>query len=236
MTYDVRRLTAVVPVPAKAADVYERVKALIMDSRIAPGVRINIDAVARELEVSQTPLREALARLGADGLVVKHARRGYVAAPLLSRTELDELYELRLLLEPYAAARAAERITGACVDRLEAELATCDQAPEQGYQVHGGLAAHDRRLHDLVLELAGNETLRTAFNRTHTHLHLYRLYYGWRTGNEAIAEHGAVVDALVARDPRAAAAAMREHLECSRGRLHRIFDSRAEVRTGLGRF
>ncbi|GAA1246414.1 GntR family transcriptional regulator [Pseudonocardia aurantiaca] len=227
MTYDTRLATAVVPAPAKAADVYERVKALIMDSRLAPGVKINIDAVARDLEVSHTPLREALARLEADGLAVKHARRGYTAAPLLSRAELDELYDLRLLLEPYAAARAAERITDFGVERLEAELATFDQAPEdEGYQAYGALAAHDRRLHDLVLELAGNETVRTCFNRTHAHLHLYRLYYGGRTGNEAISEHRALADALTARDPRAAAERMREHLERSRDRLHRIFDSR----------
>jgi DNA-binding GntR family transcriptional regulator len=211
--------------PGKPADVYEHLKALIMDNQVAPGSKINIEEVARRLEVSHTPLREALARLESDGLAVKVPRRGYVATPLLSPAELDELYELRLLLEPFAAARAAERMTDEGAERLEKELASCQQAPEAPvYEAYGALAAHDRRLHDLVLELAGNQAVRAAFNRTHAHLHLYRLYYGWRTGNDALDEHRALVDALIARDADRAAGCMRSHLERARdriGRMHR---------------
>lgn len=208
----------------KPADVFEQVKAMIMDNRLAPGQKINIDAVARELEVSHTPLREALARLEASGLAVKLPRRGYVTAPLLTRAEFDDLFELRLLLEPHGAARAAQRISAEGVLRLETELATCQEAPDgQVYESYGSLAAHDRRLHDLVLDLAGNAAVRTAYAGTHAHLHLYRLYYGWRTGYEAIAEHRALVDAVAAGDPERAEASMRRHLELSRARLHRIF-------------
>jgi len=65
--------------------------------------------------------------------------------------------------------------------------------------------------------------VRTSFNRTHAHLHLYRLYYGWRTGSDAIAEHEALVDALTAGGPGAAASSMRDHLKRSRDRFHRMF-------------
>jgi DNA-binding GntR family transcriptional regulator len=92
-----------------ADDVYEAVRALLMDHAVAPGERVNIDALARRLEVSPTPVREALARLEADGLVRKRPLAGYTAAPLLTRAEFEELVEMRLILETAAAQRAAER-------------------------------------------------------------------------------------------------------------------------------
>src|SRR3954453_11508502 len=90
-----------------ADGVYEAIKALIMDQHVEPGAKINMDALARELEVSPTPVREALARLEADGLVTKKALVGYTAAALLDAEGLDELFEMRLLLEPAAASWAA---------------------------------------------------------------------------------------------------------------------------------
>ena len=91
-----------------ADDVYEAVKALVMDHVIAPGARVSIDGLARELGVSQTPIREALARLESDGLVTKEPLRGYSATPLLTRAEVDDLFQFRLLIEPWVAGRAAE--------------------------------------------------------------------------------------------------------------------------------
>ena len=96
----VRRLTL-------TDDVYTSVQTLIMDHAVAPGEKINIDALARRLQVSPTPVREALARLESDGLVRKRALVGYTASPLLSRAEFEDLIEMRLLLEPAAAPSPA---------------------------------------------------------------------------------------------------------------------------------
>ena len=90
--------------------VHEAIKALIMDQTIEPGARVSIDGLARRLGVSPTPVREALARLESAELVVKEPLRGYRTTPLLNRAELDDLYQFRLLIEPWAAARAAERL------------------------------------------------------------------------------------------------------------------------------
>src|SRR3954447_4797766 len=86
------------PRPALADEVYEAVKALVMDHVIAPGARVYIDGLARQLGVSQTPIREALARLESDGLVTKEPLRGYSATPLLTRSEVDDLFQFRLLV------------------------------------------------------------------------------------------------------------------------------------------
>jgi DNA-binding GntR family transcriptional regulator len=203
-----------------ADDVYETVKALLMDHSIPPGGRLSIDGLARELQVSQTPIRETLARLESEGLVTKAPLRGYSATDLLTRAEMQDLYELRMLLEPWTAARAAERADGRDVERLEAELGTCPVAPAgTGYSDYRLISAHDARFHDLVAEIAGNAHVRDAFTRTHAHLHLFRLSYGQRFGSEALREHREIVSAIAAGSAEQAERAMRAHLEASRERL-----------------
>ncbi len=204
-----------------AEDVYEAVKAMVMDHVIEPGARMSIDGTARILGVSPTPIREALARLESDGLVVKQALRGYSATPLLSAAELADLFQLRHLLEPWGAAQAARRMDGTARQAIKAELATSldipDDAPQ--YEAYKALAAHDARFHDLVLALAGNEAVRAAFERTHCHLHLFRLFYASGIGGQALREHREIAGALLSGDPDAAATAMTDHLHASEQRL-----------------
>ncbi|MGH8868240.1 MAG: GntR family transcriptional regulator [Actinomycetes bacterium] len=205
-----------------ADDVYEALKAMVMDHDIVPGARISIDGVAADLDVSPTPVREALARLEADGLAVKEPLRGYRATALLTRRELDDLFAFRLLIEPWAAARAAERTGPDDHARLAAEVASFDDAPPAGYDRYKALTAHDARFHALVTGMSGNDNVRLAFERTHCHLHVFRLYYVKQVGIHALAEHERIVSAVTAGDTAGAERAMRLHLEDSRDRLRPI--------------
>jgi DNA-binding GntR family transcriptional regulator len=194
-------------------DVYASVQALIMDHAVAPGARINIDALARQLEVSPTPVREALARLEADGLVRKRPLAGYTAAPLLTRAEFEELVEMRLILEPPAASRAASAVQASDVDRLRAEADLPD--PQPGI---AAFTARDARFHNLVAELSGNGMLHDAVVRLRSHLHLFRLHFPATHYGISAEEHHRVVDAIGAHDPERAAAAMRAHITAARER------------------
>jgi DNA-binding GntR family transcriptional regulator len=203
-----------------ADGVYEQIRALIMNHGIAPGARANIDELARELDVSGTPVREALARLESEGLVSRLPLRGYRVTELLTRKEVEDVYGLRLLLEPPSAAAAARAMTPGFATALEEELATCPSAPAGStYEGYKALTAHDARLHELILGLAGNEAVRQAFVRTHCHLHFFRLSYNQPFGEQAIVEHRAIVSALAAGDAPAAREAMKVHLETARDRL-----------------
>src|ERR1700710_2520004 len=104
--------------PAKAAPrqgladhVYDELIESLVDGRVGAGSALNIDALAREMEGSQTPIREALARLEATGLVRRTALKGYRVAPILSTEELVELMDARLVLEPVNAYLACNRAT-----------------------------------------------------------------------------------------------------------------------------
>src|SRR5882672_2172962 len=94
-----------------AEEVYRRIRADIMSLRLPPDTRVSVDSLARELGVSQTPIREALSMLEANGLVSKRHFAGYATSPRMGRAQLDELFEFRLLIEPHAARKAAEAMT-----------------------------------------------------------------------------------------------------------------------------
>jgi len=208
-----------------ADDVYEAVKALVMDHVIAPGARVSIDGLARQLGVSQTPIREALARLESDGLVTKEPLRGYSATPLLTRAEVDDLFQFRLLIEPWVAGRAAELATRDDHNRIRAEIESCPEAPPgEAYEAFKALASHDSRFHTLLAGLAGNQQLKQALERTHCHLHIFRLYSAGGGGTQTLAEHRRIAAAITRGSPSAAVEAMRDHLESARDRLRRSFD------------
>lgn len=206
-----------------ADEMYVAIKAMLMDHVIRPEARVSIDGLAREFEVSPTPVREALARLESDGLVSKEPLRGYRATPLLTREQLDDLYQFRRLIEPWAARRAAENIDDAGASALREELASAVVPSGDGFRAYQGFAAHDTRFHALLTRLSGSEQVRLAFERTHCHLHIFRLYFAHDIGSEALAEHQRIADAVIDGDPSGAEQAMLDHLDTSRiQRLHTV--------------
>ena len=78
-----------------AEEVYRRIRSDIMSLRLPPDTRVSVDSLARELGVSQTPIREALSMLEANGLVSRKHFTGYATAPRMDRAQLDELFEFR---------------------------------------------------------------------------------------------------------------------------------------------
>lgn len=198
-------------------EVYELIRADIMALRIPPDTRISIDELARQLGVSQTPIREALSRLEATGLVTKRHFVGYCCAPQLDRKRLDELYEMRLLLEPFAARCAAERMGDSELQAV-ARLAKAME-PGESRRSYDRFAVQDSELHDLIAAGSGNLLVREALSRLHTHLHIFRLRFHSEVTREASTEHARLIDALTHRQPAAAEAAMREHIDKSYQRL-----------------
>lgn len=213
------------PRRALTDDVYEAIKALLMDQEIPAGERISIDGLARDLGVSPTPVREALTRLESEGLATKEALKGYRSAPLLTVEEFDDLYRFRLLIEPWAARAAAERMDDAGRALVEREMATVEAPSGTTYEGYKWLTAHDARFHALVAHLSGSRQVQQALERTHCHLHIFRLHFERTTGTETLAEHRKIAAALVAGDGDAAEAAMRRHLEEAMAvRLRKIYD------------
>ncbi|MFE4227901.1 GntR family transcriptional regulator [Arthrobacter sp. NPDC056886] len=206
-----------------ASEVYSALRQSILDGDIAPGTRINIDAVSRRLGVSQTPVREALQHLEGDNLLVYYPGRGYSTTPLLSLPELRSLFEFRLLVEPWAARSAAvDRLSNPSA-ALRAELEVLERQVDDTVNVRQDLLAHDARFHDLILASAGNPVVQQAYVQTHCHLHMFRLYPSDLDSEVTLMEHRGIRDAIAAADPVAAEEAMSAHLRSSFHRFARAF-------------
>ena len=208
-----------------SGDVYEAIFAQLMALKIPPGARITVDALAKEFNVSQTPIREALGRLEGEGLVVKQHLIGFRAAPQITRKRFDELYELRLLLEPHAARQAVAALDPEKLALLsDAAGVMARREGKDDRARYSSFARQDAAFHDMILAFAGNELVRHTLTFQHTHFHIFRLMFHSRVTEEALDEHEAILSAFAAADPDAAEKAMRIHIEHSRDRLLPAFE------------
>lgn len=200
-------------------DAYLTLVSDIRSRALQPGDRLTETELARRLGISRTPVREAIRQLESDGLVTHVARVGAVVRSL-DYAEINELYEMRAVLEGTAArfaARAASDIEIAELESINAEMAAAGDV--------AGLYDTNRQFHAVLLNAARNRYLTQsveALQKTLLILGPSTMEEGHRAA-EAIAEHRALIDALRARDGAAAEAAMRAHIEAAhRARLRQL--------------
>lgn len=214
--------------PSLGEEVYETLLAQLISLKIAPGNRIAVDALVRELGVSQTPIRAALIRLENEGLVIKTHNVGYSAAPMPSRQHFEQIYDLRLLLEPYAARRTAETVSGEVRAQLGAlDAAMADPESDDAKRAYSQFALLDARFHNLIATASGNTLVAEALARSYAHMHLFRLRYHSVVTEGAVQEHAAIMRGIIAGDGAAAQKAMEEHLLRSLARWKPFFDTGA---------
>ncbi|HUR03216.1 MAG TPA: GntR family transcriptional regulator [Nonomuraea sp.] len=205
-------------------DVHEVLIDMLMNHALEPGSRLNIDSMARTLGVSPTPVREALARLEAQGLVVKEPRRSYTVAPLIGLNDLRALIDFRLLVEPTAAAAAARNTSAAEATALKAFARSGGSGGQDSTAIRLDMI-YDATFHDTIAKLSGNPWLRDSLVHLRSHLHMYRLYHHAQQAAATKPEHVAIAKAIAQRDPDAAAEAMRAHLTTAMKRIDDVFAS-----------
>ncbi|MBN6041106.1 GntR family transcriptional regulator [Amycolatopsis sp. 195334CR] len=199
---------------------YEVLLGQFMDGRWHAGEPVNIGALSRELEVSQTPLREALARLEHTGLVHREALKGYRVAPLFTEAELGKLMDARLVLEPALTYEAGRRTTPEFLDEL---LDTVDRMATAADSDANGFSAYwsaDEAFHSLIAKQSGNPFLEGAYRSLGGSVQRFRLYaeLGSSDAEVAAREHRAVHEAFTRGDAEGAAERMREHVENAKAR------------------
>ena len=212
-----------------ADHVYEELLEALMDGRLEPGTAVSIDGTARELDVSPTPVREALARLEHTGMVRRVALKGYRVAPVFTREDFAELMEARLAIEPVNARLACARLTPERLTALGQAVTDLKTAPRgPSFAEYRDYLEADERFHRLIAEQTGNQFMVAAYAALGGQVQRFRLFggVGITDAENAIAEHQAVLDAFATGDPEAAAAAMAEHVRKVRGRA--IADAPAE--------
>lgn len=202
-----------------AAQIYEHVKTMAMTFEIRPGERVNEVEIARSLNVSRTPLREALNRLLMEGFLTRAPNRGFIGRPLDAKQVFD-LYELRRALEGSIAAIACERASDEELLELEHFVKASKDRPEDTNA--SALLALDEQFHERVARLTRNEEMVRAVRSINARIHYFR-WIDMRNGRRRHTqqEHLRIVKALESRDAAAVTKLMSAHIS---QRLDRIVD------------
>lgn len=199
-----------------AGQAYDLLSERIAAGEITPGMRLKESALAESLGFSRTPVREALRRLAADGLVVVSPNRG---AQVVSYTgdEIDAFFSVRVILEPQATVLAVPRFRDDEIDELEdlASRMTALSASTPDMHLLGEL---NRDFHDRFLQGSGNRALASAVSAVVRPAVVYRTFHRYSPEQlqRSMAHHLELVAATRARDPEWAESVMRTHLLAAR--------------------
>jgi DNA-binding GntR family transcriptional regulator len=191
----------------KAEAVYTEIRRRIIGGILEPAAPLNQEALAPELGVSVTPVREAVRRLEAEGLVQFHAHKSVVVTPL-SPTELREIYEVRLRLDPFAASLASKNATDDELDEIGREA----RAPVSRDPLDR--VTRNRAFHRQIYSKSGNQLLTEILDQLWERTDRYRivLLRNDVTVFAAVREHIAIADAIKARQGRSVARLVRDHI------------------------
>ena len=195
--------------------VYTIILQAIADHRIRPGERLVLDELAAQLNVSRTPIRDALSRLTAEGLVQPRGRRGLYLTSLTTQ-ELTNLYELRRMCELFAVEKGAASAPIEIIDEMEAAAEGFARlARSEDLSARVSYTLKNREFHRLLVSLGRNPALSEFFERLSIHTHGLRAGLGPNApaipkANQL--EHAAILEALRRRDTAATVEATRTHL------------------------
>lgn len=228
---------------------YKAIKNSILRNELLPGEVVSIDSLAKDLGISQTPVREALTKLSADGLVEYERNKGFRVASI-TEDDVRETYEVRRLLEPYAASLVAKKVsTDPSLERRLHELrktaetiqklATSGKAlnPSQ-YEAYMGI---DLRLHEIMLEALGESLLGSVLALVGNHSLRIRSFveassnhFDSEVAGTVTGEHLAIIEALLSKDPESVQELVQQHLSNAEDRTLKAVSNLAVGRgTGL---
>jgi DNA-binding GntR family transcriptional regulator len=203
-----------------AAPAYEQIRQAIVEGQYAPGQRLIEQRIAEELNLSRTPVREALHRLVAEGLVLSEPNRGAMVRPL-TVADIADIYGLRARLEAYAAELAAQRASEDDIARIDEGIAAFGAAlsrpsRDRSRDLDIVRETHEanRRIHAAILAAAQHDRLSQALART---VDVPLVFQAFREFDRAETErshlfHGVIRDAIVAGDGVRAGNLMSEHV------------------------
>ncbi|WP_315730125.1 MULTISPECIES: GntR family transcriptional regulator [unclassified Bradyrhizobium] len=209
--------------------VYESLREGILSGVLPPGQPLSVPELARRLNVSRSPIREAVLQLVSDGLAVEQPRRGVVVATI-ELNDVLEIHEIREFVEALSARLCAERIDADGVAELRSIIARQEKCVAKdnaaGYfQTNAafheaiGRFSRNNRLHDILISLEGQ-----------MRIGLQRVSSEGEQRRRGVLEHAQIVNAIEKRDGDRAERLMREHIAKTRKRLtEQVRKARGEV-------
>lgn len=195
--------------------VYQILRGEISNGKYEPGTWLQEMELAERLGVSRSPVREALRKLAADGLLIEVPNKGVFVREFTVR-DIDEIFDMRVLLETYGIRHSRKNMTSARLQQLFDKL----KLLEQTYAA-GDLEAYtraDEELHILIVSLGDNSLVSSTYDRVRSMNQQFRVLSlaSHQRFEESLEEHRKLIHALVVGDVVTAEEAMRVHLELAR--------------------
>jgi DNA-binding GntR family transcriptional regulator len=208
-------------------EIYRIVKEDILAHKLKSGEKINIDQLARSLEVSNIPIREALSRLQSEGYLHVIPFKG-MFVNLMTLKDLNELFEIRLHLEPLAVEKAALIIPDDKLEKLQETMNSLQinlsSSSNNGFVT---ITEMNISIHGTILDYCENTNLqnlvRGYMEQIQRYLTFIRLNLDVHTTNVEWSEHNAILQKLMQRDPKGASDAMSKHIRNSQKRSNDRF-------------
>jgi DNA-binding GntR family transcriptional regulator len=198
---------------------YAEMRRRILDGRLPAGMKLKETQLANELGISRTPVRDALSRLTVEGLLDFRPNVGATVA-VWSESQIEHVFRIRSMLEPYASELAASQILDEEVEELRELCVIMERAAKRETQKDlDALAAANGRFHRLIIDAARSDHLTrliTIASDAPLSLRIFSRYSAEEV-QRSMRHHREVIDALAVRDPAWAASAMRTHILSSIG-------------------
>jgi len=209
-----------------AEDVVDRLREAIYKGQLAPSERLREEILASFLGLSRGPVREALAQLEREGLVIRHPNRSVTVARL-SVEDLDEVFSLRTVLEQLAVKRAIKNAAPTYFDQMQGVVNEMQACVERGITTQE--AAHlDVRFHELIYEASQHKRLISAWATLRPQIHVFLL--SRNVANQDFREflvtgHQELLDTIKVGDERRALEVLQSHLNAAYDRVLKSYST-----------
>ena len=193
---------------------YLALRERILQGQLKPGTALKERDLCEELNVSRTPIREALRRLSADGLAEVRPGRSIIVT-LFAAEELTEIFELGIVLESFVAGLAAAKATHEDIDRLEDIVSEMASLPEVIMaRQNERYIKLDQAFHDMIAAIARNPRIAQILKQTMSFRVLANIFEKYEQSDftTSIAQHRTIVSAIASGDSDWAQAAMGSHI------------------------
>lgn len=209
--------TIPLPRPSLAETAYRTLAREIASGALVPGQKLNIRDIAQRLEVSRTPVKEAFNRLAQEGVLTIHPQSGtYVA--VLEPDDVHDLFEVRLMMETWAAKLLAESKDSGRIAALESLVDDCEKLLRAEDFDYEAFVEADREFHRVIVESAASPRLSRFYEAVYPQIQLMRVYWGRarERAKTSHRQHVAVLQAIRDSGPLHAADALAVHIRSSR--------------------
>lgn len=199
---------------------YTTIRSKILRCEYEPNAFLNEDFLCQELNMSRTPVRDALSRLEQENLVKIMPKKGFLVAPL-SLNEINIIYETRILLEPYIIRTYGHKISKELQERMELIMKTMEESIDDMERIYD----LDDEFHRLIVHLCSNKYLISCYDSINAQNLRLRVLSGHQNRARLIAtqeEHMDILRQIVKKDYDKAADAIEKHLSASKEAAYRV--------------